>query len=355
MMQDRLLKLRQKLIEQEVGAIIISQPQNRRYLSGFDGSAGLLLISQKHSILATDFRYTEQAKTQAPDYDIVKTVGKMRDWFPRLVKQINISRLAFEAEDTTVATLKQLENALDMSHTELKLIPLEGLVEAIRSLKDATEIEYIDRATSLSDAAFEHIRSHIKEGMTEKEVAWLIERFLRENGSQPTIFDVIVASGPNAALPHAKPSERPIKNNEPIILDFSARVEGYSSDLSRTIYLGKPDDAFNKVYNIVLSSQLKAISEITSGMNGRQADAIARKCIDEAGYGNNFGHGLGHGLGLDIHEKPTLGPSSTDILSDGMAFTIEPGIYINGWGGVRIEDTVTLDCAKIRTLSQADK
>ena len=352
-MQDRLLKLRRKLTEQEVAAIIISQPQNRRYLSGFDGSAGLLLISQKHSILATDFRYTEQAKNQAPDYDILKTGGKMRSWLPQLVKQINISRLAFEAEDTTVATLKQLENTLDTSHT--KLIPLEGLVETIRSLKDAAEIEYIGRATRLSDAAFEYIHSHIKEGMTEKEVAWLIERFLRENGSQPTIFDVIVASGPNAALPHAKPSERPIKKNEQIVMDFSARVEGYSSDLSRTIYLGKPDNTFKKVYDTVLSSQLKAISEITSGMSGQQADAVARKCINEAGYGNNFGHGLGHGLGLGIHEKPTLGPSSTDILRDGMAFTIEPGIYINGWGGVRIEDTVTLDCAKIRTLSQADK
>jgi Xaa-Pro aminopeptidase len=188
--------------------------------------------------------------------------------------------------------------------------------------------------------------------MAEEEVAWEMERFLRERGSQPLPFEVIVASGPNSALPHARPTSRPIGPGEPVLIDFGARVDGYSSDISRTICLGQADDTYKKVYNTVLAAQLKAISGIKAGMSGQQADALARETVKKAGYGENFGHGLGHGLGLAVHEAPRLGPGSETVLADGMVFSIEPGIYLPGWGGVRIEDTIVMECGRIRVLSQ---
>ncbi|MES0278724.1 MAG: M24 family metallopeptidase, partial [Dehalococcoidales bacterium] len=230
-----------------------------------------------------------------------------------------------------------------------------GLVESLRTVKAPAEIELITRAAQMCDAAFEHILGLTMAGMTEEEVAWGLERFLRERGSQPLPFDVIVASGPNSALPHARPTSRPIGTGEPVLIDFSARVDGYSSDMSRTICLGQADETYKKVYGAVLAAQLAAINEIKAGMSGQQADAVARGAIKKAGFGENFGHGLGHGLGLDIHEAPRLGPGAETVLSDGMVFTIEPGIYLPGWGGVRIEDTVVMECGRIRVLSQAGK
>jgi Xaa-Pro aminopeptidase len=285
----------------------------------------------------------------------LKTSGGIEDWLPGLAEQLKVKNLTFEARGLTMAAFKKLLQSIDTGKFGLELIPAEGMVEELRSFKDKREVEIISRAVSISDAAVEQVRRHLKEGMTEIEVAWMIEKFMRENGSQPLTYDVIVAAGPNAALPHAKPSDRPIKKGEPVLLDFGAKVEGYTSDLSRTITIGKPDDTFNKVYKIVLEAQRRAIEEIRSGITGRQADGIARKVIEEAGYGDNFGHGLGHGLGLEIHEKPTLGPSSEDVLDNGMVFTVEPGVYISGWGGVRIEDTVMLEYDRIRALSQAEK
>ena len=350
---NRLSKLRRRLAEQQIEAILISQPENRHYLSGFDGSAGFLLITPEKRVLATDFRYTEQAQRQAPDYDLFQITGDMEDWLARLVNSLNLRRLGFEAEHISLATYQRLSNILD--EAQIQLVPLEELVEAIRVLKEPEEIELITRAVQISDAAFEYILTTIKNGMTEKEVAWELEKCLHEQGSQPLPFDIIVASGPNSALPHARPSERVIKPGEPVLIDFGAKIGGYSSDISRTICLGKAGDTFKKVYDIVLGAQLKAIAQITAGISGDQADGIARAAIKKAGYGDAFGHGLGHGLGLQTHENPRLGPESTDSLVDGMVFTIEPGIYLPGWGGIRIEDTVVLEYGKIRVLSKAKK
>ena len=191
--------------------------------------------------------------------------------------------------------------------------------------------------------------------MTEKELAWEIEKFLRENGSQTLPFDIIVASGPNSALPHAKPSQRQINSGEPVVIDMGARVEGYSSDLSRTICLGAPDDTFKRVYDTVLVAQLAAIAIIKEDMSGAEADSLARTIIEEAGYGEAFGHSLGHGVGLAEHEQPRLGQNSTELLTSGMVFSIEPGIYLPGWGGVRIEDLAVMEKGKIRLLSKARK
>jgi len=201
----------------------------------------------------------------------------------------------------------------------------------------------------------EHIKEIIHIGMSEKGIAWEIEKFMRENGSQSLPFDVIAASGPNSALPHAKPSPRPIQSGEPVVIDIGARVDGYGSDLSRTICLGTPDKTFNKIYDIVLGAQLTAIAMIKENMTGEEADSLARVVIGEAGYSEAFGHGLGHGVGLAPHELPRLGPNSSEHLADGMVFTIEPGIYLVGWGGVRIEDVVVMENGTIRVISKARK
>ena len=351
----RLQKLRQGLAEKEIDAIFISQPENRRYLSGFDGSSGYLLITPQNTILATDFRYMEQAKIQATDYEIFPAIGGIVDWFPQLVAESNLTKLGFEAGHITFARYQQLSDILNKAQSQLRLIPVDGLVESLRAIKEPEEIELITKATEISDAALEYIENMIDIGMSEKEVAWEIEKFIREKGSETIPFDVIVASGPNSALPHAKPSSHAIQSGEPVVIDIGARFRGYSSDLSRTICLGTPDDTFRKVYDTVLRAQLTAMATIKEGMSGSQIDNLARVVIEQAGYGQAFGHALGHGIGLASHEAPRLGPNSADKLTSGMVFTIEPGIYLAGWGGVRIEDAVVMEKGKVRAISKAKK
>ncbi len=354
-LKNRLNKLRQKLAEREVDVFFISQPENRYYLSGFDGSDGFLLITPQNTILATDFRFIEQAKRQAPDYEIFQITNNISDWFPRLVAEVNLKRLGFEAGHITFALYRQLTDALNKAKSQLKLVSVDRLVESLRAIKEPEEIELITKASVITDSAFEYIESIIHVGMSEKEVAWEIEKFMREKGSQTIPFEIIVASGPNSALPHAQPSEHAIISGEPIVIDIGARIGGYGSDLSRTICLDSHNDTFNKVYDTVLKAQLAAIAAIKEGMTGEEADNLARKVIKQAGYGEAFGHALGHGVGLAPHELPRLGPNSKEHLVNGMIFSIEPGIYLTGWGGVRIEDTVVVVSGKIRVISKARK
>ncbi len=352
---DRLQRLRRKLAEREVDAIFISQPDNRRYLSGFDGSAGYLLITEKEAVIVTDFRYIEQVKRQSPDYRLFQIAGDMSAWLSELVADLRGSKLGFESHHISLAMYRQISDITKKLDPPVESIPLEGMVESLRAIKDAGEIESIARAAELSDRAFQHIEEVIKTGISEKEVAWELEKFMREHGSQAMPFDVIVASGPNAALPHARPSERVIQEGEPVLMDFGARIDGYASDLTRTICLGEPDGDFKKVYDTVLGAQLAALELIKEGMTGEQADNLARAVIAEAGYAQAFGHALGHGAGLAAHEAPRLGPGSGEELVSGMVFTVEPGVYLPSWGGVRIEDLVVLENGNLRVLSKARK
>ena len=352
---DRLKQLRRKLAEHEVDAIFVSQPDNRRYLSGFDGSAGYLLVTEKDAVVITDFRYIEQVKQQSPDYRLFQITGDMACWLPELVADLRGSKLGFESHHISLAMYRQIGDITRKLDSPVEFIPLEGVVESLRVIKDAREIESITRAADISDRAFQHIEKIIKTGMSEKEVAWELEKFMREHGSQAMPFDVIVASGPNAALPHARPSEKIIQEGEPVLMDFGARINGYASDLTRTICLGESDDNFKKVYDTVLGAQLTALELIKEGMNGEQADNLARTVITEAGYAQAFGHALGHGVGLAAHEVPRLGPTSGEELVSGMVFTVEPGVYLPGWGGVRTEDLVVLENGNLRVLSKARK
>jgi Xaa-Pro aminopeptidase len=353
--KSRIEKLLGGLKEKNIDGLLISQPENRRYLSGFQGSAGFLIITKNKSILATDARYTVQAKSQAPDYEIFTASSNISDWLPKLAAELNIGKLGFEGENLSFSLYRRLCDILGKDKPVLKLVPVEKMVEPLRAVKEPEEIELISQAAGIADAAMDYIQDKIQPGITEIEAAWEIERFMREKGSQPVPFDVIVASGPNSTLPHAQPSARAIQEGEPIVIDIGARVEGYASDLSRTICLGAPDETFKKVYDTVLGAQAGAIALIKPGMSGAEADQLARVIIGEGGYGEAFGHGLGHGVGLATHEMPRLGPGSADELAEGMVFTVEPGIYLEGWGGVRIEDLVVMEQGKVREISKAKK
>ncbi|MHB8104785.1 MAG: M24 family metallopeptidase [Dehalococcoidales bacterium] len=352
---SRLKKLRSKLSEKELDAVFITQADNRRYLSGFHGTAGYLVITAKQAILATDFRYIEQAKAEAPDFKIHRITGSISDWLPALVNDLKIRRLGFEGGNVTHDFHRQLQSALRKAKNAIKLVATNGLVEAIRAIKESEEIEFITKASAITDAAFESVEPKIKSGVTEKQLAWELEKSLRERGSEALPFDIIVGSGPNAALPHAKPSDRVIREGESIVIDMGAKYRGYASDLTRTVCVGKADAKFKEVYNIVLEAQAAAITQIKRGMTGQAVDAFARDVITRASYGEAFGHSLGHGVGLAEHELPYLSPNSKEKLTDNMVFTIEPGIYLEGWGGVRIEDTVVMEKGKVRLLTKARK
>jgi Xaa-Pro aminopeptidase len=355
MILERLQKLRAAFGEHEIDALLVSQAENRRYLSGFDGSAGYLLIAPEVARLATDSRYLIQAAAQAPEYRVVTVRGEMKDWLPELVGDLGDLRLGFEAEAVSFSLYRRLSAILKDVKPGLRLVPVTGLVEALRAVKKPAEIDFIIRAAAISDAAFERAASQARPGMTELELAWELERLMREAGSEALPFDIIVAAGPNAAKPHHRPSDRPIAAGEPVVIDIGARIGGYASDLSRTICLGGGDGEFGRIYDTVLAAQLAAIALIEAGMSGEEADRTARVVIEEAGLGEAFGHSLGHGVGLAAHEEPRLGAGSTALLGDGMVFTVEPGVYLAGWGGVRIEDTVTLESGKIRTISKSRK
>jgi len=351
----RLDKLRTSMAERGLDGILVCQPENRRYLSEFTGSSGWLLISAKQAVLATDFRYVEQAKAESPEFAVVQTKRELRDWFPGIVSDLGLCKMGFEADFVTFDSHEKLNKALTTAQVNLELVPTTGLVEGLRAVKEPDELALINKAVELADAVFEQAQTIIRPGMTEKEAAWEIEKSFRQGGSEGVAFEIIVASGPNAALPHARPTEKKIGSGEPVVMDMGARIGGYCSDLTRTLFLGGASDAMQKIYDIVLKAQIAAIDGIGSGMDAAQADQLARSVIEQAGYGDNFGHGLGHGVGLAVHELPTVGPASAGTLSDGMVFTIEPGIYLPGEGGVRIEDIVVLENGKTRILTTANK
>jgi Xaa-Pro aminopeptidase len=352
---ERLERLRGQLAGKGVDAALVTRAENRRYLSGFHGTAGYLFITAKAAVLATDFRYTEQAVAEAPDFEILRISNSLADWFPGLTDDLGIKTLGFEAADVSFDYHHRLGQALKRKQVAVRLAPLHDMVESLRVVKDPTEIELISRAAAIGDAAFHAVEPEIRPGLTELQVAWELEKSLRENGSEPLPFDVIVAAGPNAALPHHRPSGRVIEKGDAVVIDMGARYGGYASDLSRTICAGAPDDTYRKVYSTVLKAQAAAVSAVTAGVTGHRADSAARKFIRAAGYGEAFGHSLGHGVGLAEHELPRLGPGSHETLIDGMVFTVEPGIYLTGWGGVRIEDLFVMENGKARQLSNARK
>ncbi len=310
-MSDRLGKLREKMAENKLDALIVSEVHNQVYLAGFAGHAdfdSILLISADDARIATDSRYWIAAEERAKGFALVKIIRgefDLTDAIREFAEVHHPRPLGFEAGHVPYARFRDWQKAARKGHSKLQ--PTDGLVEQLRAVKDESELATIRRAVQLADAAFEHFRTHARPGMTEKQGAWLIETYMREHGGDKIAFELIVASGPNAALPHAVPTDRAFQSGEPITVDIGARIDGYNSDLTRTICLGAPSDKFNEVYGIVLKAQQAAERKARAGMRGKQVDALARRVIEKAGYGENFGHGLGHGVGLAVHELPRAG------------------------------------------------
>jgi Xaa-Pro aminopeptidase len=346
------------LQEQSQEALVITADANRCYISGFSGSSGILLVSNDHALVLTDFRYRIRVAQEAPSFTLheIKPNQKWFELLPEIVAQLGLKQVAFESNHMTIAQHKKLTQAFQDANTPpIELVPAEGLVEKLRMGKDEDEIVTLRRAIAITDAAIEAILPELTPHHTERQAAWMLEVAMRERGADSIGFPIIVASGTNAALPHARTGDAPLETGCPIIIDMGAVYQGYHADLSRTIVLGEPDARFHEIYHTVLAAQQHAIAHIRPGMTGKEADALARDRITQAGYAEAFGHGLGHGVGLEIHEAPTLRMTSEDELRVGNVFSIEPGIYLEDWGGVRIEDLVLLHEHGCEVLSQAIK
>ncbi|PKL48785.1 MAG: Xaa-Pro dipeptidase [Candidatus Riflebacteria bacterium HGW-Riflebacteria-2] len=330
---ERINSLRGKF-NKDFDALLVTNPRNIRYLCGFSGSCGSLLITSDKAVFFTDFRYQEQSVAEVGKAARIVVFKKsLLDSLQKEIKKLKITRLGIEKSMSLNLFLAYAENL------KIDLIPTESLVEELRQRKDADELACLKKAFSIADAAFADLMKVIKPGMRETEVAAHLEFFMKMRGSEMPSFDTIIASGPNASKPHAQPSSRKIKKGEMVKIDFGAVSGGYHSDMTRTVFMGKATAKFKKVYNTVLKAQSEAVKALKAGVVCKKVDAVARQIITDAGYGEYFGHGLGHSLGLDVHEMPALNKKCKDKAEPGMFFTVEPGIYLPGWGGIRIEDT----------------
>ena len=350
--EERLAAVRRMLPEWEVEGALISSVGNRRWLSGFTGSNAQLLITAEKALLATDFRYWEQATLQAPAFTLFKHQRRQQDTID-FIRAAGISRIGIEAEHTTLADMARLRKVEGVHWQELA-----QTVEPMREVKSAAEIEAIRAAAAITDRTMAQVNALARAGMSERALAWELEKVMRESGADGVAFTVIVASGPNSALPHHHPGDRPLQAGDAVIVDMGAESNGYKSDLTRTFYLGdEPDEQFWEVYEVVQRAQTAVLDSLKAGAHNRAIDALARDLITAAGHGEHFGHGLGHGVGLDIHEGPALSFRSKDedTVAAGVVMTVEPGVYIPGWGGVRIEDLVHVTETGIELLSQCPK
>lgn len=351
MSQVRVNRLRQLLVEQGLEAIIIASEYNRKYISGFTGSSGTVLITHNDSFLLTDFRYMTQAPQQAAGFTVVEHGPKPIESVRDLLKQKGIQSAAFEQDYVSYSEYASWSDLLG----DIKLKPASGLVEKLRMIKDDAELQIMQEAADLADNTFQHVLKLLQTGVRESDIALEMEMYMRSHGAASSSFDTIVASGERSALPHGVASERLIGNNEFVTLDFGAYYKGYCSDLTRTVVVGTPTDKHREIYGIVLEAQLHALEHIRPGMTGKEADALTRDIITKYGYGEQFGHSTGHGLGMEVHEYPRLSKLSDMILTPGMTVTVEPGIYLPGFGGVRIEDDIVITESGIKILTSSPK
>ena len=335
---DRQAALRRRLGELGLDALLVSHVPNIRYLTGFSGSAGLLVITSSRTTLITDARYAEQAPEETRT--AAEVLVEPRSVWERARSTLSEApglRFGFEREHLTVRDAERLAG-LDSAEP----VPSTELVESLRIVKDPCEVAAIAAAAELAHSALDELLPTLRVGETEREIAARLEALLRSHGSEWHPFQTIVASGPRSALPHARAGDRPVASGEWLLLDFGAQYLGYCADITRTLILGTADARQREVYGVVREAQCRARQELRAGMTGREADGLARDYIAAAGYGDAFGHSLGHGLGLEVHEAPRLAVTAQEPLPAGAVVTVEPGIYLQGWGGVRLEDDIHL-------------
>jgi Xaa-Pro aminopeptidase len=348
---DKLALVRDQLAKWKVDGLLISSATNRRWLSGFTGSAGQLLVTADRAILATDSRYWERAEQEAPAFEIFRNKDQKED-MPDFLAKGGAKRIGYEAKHVSVLGARVLKKNKAYGWRALK-----ETVEPFRGIKSAEEIELIREAARITDRTVAEFPRLARPGLSEQAVAWEVEKFMREAGADRPGFDIIVASGPNSANPHHHPGSRILSPGDIVIVDLGAEFGGYKSDLTRTFYLGdQADDQFWDIYNTVYQAQTAAIDGIRAGVTGKAVDSLAREVIEAAGHGDHFGHGTGHSLGLDIHEDPRFSKRSEKvILPVGAVMTVEPGIYLPGYGGVRIEDLILVTENGAEYLSSAPK
>lgn len=349
-MIERVEKLRSKMREHDLDSFLITNEFNLRYLTGFTGTTGLALITLEHAYFVTDFRYTEQASEQCEGYKIIKNVKPLYEELGDLVNHLALANMAFEEQTVTFFQYTELERLV-----ECDLIPVTGIIESLREVKDVSEIETIRKACQIADSAFEHILTYIKPGMTEIQVANELDFYMRSLGASGVSFETIVASGLRSAMPHGVASDKVIEEGDFITIDFGCYYDGYVSDMTRTISLGEPSDKLKEIYQIVKGAQQRVLDVAKPGMTGIELDAVARDYITEHGYGEAFGHSTGHGIGLEIHEGPNVSKVADKAFVPGNIITNEPGIYLPGIGGVRIEDDMLITEDGIDRLTHSTK
>jgi Xaa-Pro aminopeptidase len=354
-------KVRERLDHAGPDTLWIIQPENRRYLSGFkagDGqlteSSGSLLITRTASLLVTDSRYTTEAESESVDFEVVTFKKALVEGLPDFLTRLGTRRLGFEETHLTWGLHQELAGKLRKLTPPVRLVPLKGLVEELREVKDKDEVRAMEASSNLMSDILVEVFRKLKTGATEKRIAWQIEGLAREGGADSLAFPSIVASGPNSALPHAVPTDRRIREKEPITFDVGVKLDGYCCDMTRTIFIHGPALKLKKIYKAVRKAQLAGLAEVHPGVASTRPDSTAREIIRQAGFGDYFGHSLGHGVGLATHERPRIGPENPVKLKEGMVVTVEPGIYIPRLGGVRLEEMVVIEKSGARVLTRDD-
>jgi len=351
-MINRINNLRKIIKEKNLDGIIITSRPNTLYMTLFPGSASLTYVSMDKTIFLTDFRYIEFAKkTCGQDYDVMMYDKKPFTFLYNLIKDGNINRIGFEDSDISYLAYQSIHNEL----SNIELVGIQAKIDELRLYKDDGEIKKLKQAVKIGDDAFIYILNYLKVGISEIEVAAEIEYFMKKNGAEKPSFDTIVASGKRSSLPHGVPTEKLIEAGDGVTMDFGAIYDGYCSDMTRTVFVGQPEDKMVEIYNIVLKAQMTAEENVKVGKSGVEIDKIARDIIYEAGYEGMFGHGLGHGVGIVVHEEPRLSTTGKTIMKNKMIVTVEPGIYVPNYGGVRIEDMVVVNDDKPIVLTSSAK
>jgi len=351
-MKERLERLRNSMEAGGWPALLVSNPVNVSYLSGFTGSFAYLLLTGGRDLLLTDSRYLEQAREETGAVEVLDTGRSAWRQVESLLAAEGIMRLALEADHLTMEAFERLRQVV-AGKVALEAVP--SPVADLRLVKDGEELSSLAAAARLSDNAFEHILGYIAPGRSEQEIAAELECYMRASGAQRIAFEVIVASGSRSALPHGKAGGKLLAPGDTVVLDFGCVLNGYCSDLSRTVFLGRPDEEQRRVYQAVLTAQELALAGLCPGLSGHEADALARDCLAAEGLADFFGHGLGHGVGREVHEAPRLKVEAEEILKAGMVVTVEPGVYLAGRFGVRIEDVAVIENGGCRNLTGSSK
>lgn len=349
---DRLEKIKNQFDDLKIDSFLVKNLPNIRYISGFSGSAASILFTKDRNYFISDFRYKSQSAQEVyKDFEIIIYVQNSLLFLKDLIEKHNLKKIGFESDFLTYADAESLKR----DFKQVEFVPVDRLFQKIVSIKNEKEIVLTRKAVEITDKTFSELLNIIKPGMTEREVSAHISYLQKILGADGDSFDAIVASGERSAFPHARPTDRKIQKGDLVTLDFGSTVEGMKSDMTRTIAIGEISEESKKIYSIVKEAQQRALDKVKAGMNSKVVDSYARDYIKEQGYGNNFGHGLGHGLGYDIHEKPSLNERDEYILEENNIITIEPGIYVEGLGGVRIEDDVIVKENGCEILNKSSK